>query len=556
MNIGSLRKPSRLTVLTYLSFALLAVVTLYCAWYANYYQSGNSDDIVYPYLFQHFHAHDIILPGQHANLLKFPIFILQAILPYTFTTFSIANIGLVLAAILGWAVLLVWLFGRRYAPLICLSLASVLLGSRILNYDLVGTTIRNIEFPIVLAFIIFTGTLLQRQALSRRKLLIGGVTGLLFSLTAAGDSFFIYTVCSSLLLVLAFYWLAGEQTAKLREQYGRAAAYAVGFSVLAFVIRFTVSLLGIAKYYTAGVFKPHILPINHLAPSVSTATTQVLNLFDGNIFGLAIRPGNSLVFLNFLLLLAGLVGLVYMLRDSLGAAGRPALFKRLNFARIFSLAVISLTFFVTYIAYIAADLVVMPDANGNIVSFNQERYLAIAPFLLVAGIVYFIWCRFDLLRPIFVGVPVIILLGLLINSPVIKRNHIYDGSMRAGPMAVAQAAQTNHVRLLVTGYWYGSSTRFWSHGQIMFAGIANCNIPSPTFNNRLSWYKPDPAVHKSALVVSRAGPDAQSWVCSDAQLTSIYGVPVKVAPVRGNGGQTSLWIYDYDVRSNLSPLVL
>jgi hypothetical protein len=555
MNIGKLRKPSRLTALTYLSLALLAAVTLYCAWYANYYQAGNADDIVYPYLFQHFQAHDIILPGQHANLLKLPIFVLQAVLPYNFSTFTIVNLSLVLVTTLAWVILLIWLLGRRYAPLICLSLASVLLGSQLLNYDLMGTTIRNIEFPIVLAFIIYTGTLLQKHALSRRKLIIGGVVGLLFSLTIAGDSFFLYTVCFSLLLVLAFYWLTGEQVAKLRQQYRLAAAYAIGFSVLALVIRLAVSVLGITKYYTAGVFKPHVLPLNHLAPSISTATTQLLNLFDANIFGLAVRPGNSLVFLNFLLLALGLAGLAYMLRDSLDAARRQNLLKRLNFTRVFTLAVMSLTFFVTYVVYIVADLVVMPDANGNIVSFNQERYLVIAPLLLVAGIAYLVWRKFSLWRLVFVGLPAIILFGLLINSPSIKRSHVYDSSLRAGPIAVAKAAKANHVPLLVTGYWYGSSTRFWSHGQIAFAGIANCNIPEPTFNNRFSWYKPDLAIHKSALVVSRSGPDAQFWVCSDARLTAIYGNPVKVAPV-GSNGQTSLWIYNYDVRSRLSPLTL
>ncbi|HMH30891.1 MAG TPA: hypothetical protein VK534_00255, partial [Methylomirabilota bacterium] len=275
MNLDYFKTWPRLKILTYLSFALLAVATVYSAWFANYYASSNSDNIVYPYLFQHFRFNDMILPGQHANILKFPLFILQSVLPYNFTTTTIVNLGLVLITTLGWTGLLVWLFGRRYAALICLALSSILVTSYTFNLDVLGGTIRNIEFPIVLAFIVCSGSLLRKAALPKSKRILSYVVGVLFAMTAAGDSFFLYTISVALLATLAYYWLTSGQKTKLRGQYWSALKYIGGFTILALLIRAFISIFGIANYYTAGVFKPHILTLQHLGPSISTAANQV-----------------------------------------------------------------------------------------------------------------------------------------------------------------------------------------------------------------------------------------------------------------------------------------
>ena len=553
MSIVTLRSLSRSKTTLYLSFALLAAVTVYCVWYANYYLSGNSDDIVYPYLFSHFQFHDIILPGQHSNILKFPLFILQAILPYNFTTFTIVNMGLVLTTTLAWAAMLVWLFGKRYAPIICLSFVSVLLGSQLLNYDLVGTTIRNIEYPIVLGFVIYSGLLLRKQKMSNRKLVVGGILGLLYALTLAGDSFFFYTIFVSLFAVTAFLWFIADKKTGQQKLLVTVMAYICGFSALALVIRLAVKVLGIARYYTAGVFLPHVLPLNHLAPSISTATTQLLNLFDANIFGQKASLSNNLVFLNFLLLVAGLVGLLYILHDVYTAVSRKDLLARVNFARVFTLGVMALSFFVTYVMYIMSDSVVSQTAAGQIVSTNQDRYLAMLPLLLVIGIAYLVWRKFDKRQLIFLGLPLLIMVVLLVNSISIKHGHIYNGALREGEIAVAQAATAHHVPLLITGYWYGASTRFWSHDKVMFTSVAACNQPQPTFNNRLSWYKPSPVIHSSALVVAPNGADSIFWQCTDKQLVNIYGQPTKIIHINV-GDKPDLWLYNYDVRSKILPM--
>jgi hypothetical protein len=553
MNNGLFSRLTRQTTITYIAFALLGIVTIYCAWYANYFLSGNSDDIVYPYLFRHFQLHDILLPGQHSNILKFPLFILLALIPYTFTTFTITNIGLVLIAVLGWAALLIWVFGKRYSPIICLTLASVLLGSQLLNYDLLGMTIRNIEYPIVLAFIICSGLLLRRQRLSRKKLFIVGISGVLYALTVSGDSFFLYTTSISLLGSMLFFWFNANKETVKRYTFYIPTTYIAGFILLALIIREAVKVLGIARYYTASVFSPQILPVSHLGPSISTATLQVLSLFDANIFGQQITPTSTLVFLNFILLIIGLVGLVYILFDTCSTHRRKELLTRMSFAQIFTLTVLALSSFVTYILYILSGLVVNPTASGGFVSAGQDRYLSMLPLLLVVGIAYLVRRNFETRKIVNIGIPVLIVVVILLNLGSIKQAHVYDSSQRSSAIAIAKVLTAKHVPLVVTGYWYGASIRFWSGDKVMFASVDGCNISDPNFNTRISWYNPNPAIHLSALVTSRQGVDASYSNCSNQQLTNIYGPPEQIINVN-TPDQPTIWLYNYDIRSKLSPI--
>jgi hypothetical protein len=551
MSAGITPRLHKQRIAIFFFLGLLVVATIYGAWYANYTMSGNSDDIIYPYLFGHFTFHDIILPSQHSNILKFPLYVLQSILPYTFTTFSIVNIGLVLLTVVGWAVGLAWLFGKRYLPLICTALLAILLGSQFFDGDLLGTTARNIEYLIALAFIIYMGILLSAGRMTKPIKIAGLVLGLLYSLTLAGDSFFLYTISAAIFAVTIFLWLTNIKGFD-RKHLSFVMGYFIGVNILAIVIREAVKVLGISNYFTDPVFLPHILPLSHIGPSVSTATIQVFDMFNANIFGKQIRPGNSLIFLNFLLLLSGLVGFIYILRDLVRATGRKMLLKYMSFAQVFTLGVLAVAAFLVYGIYIMSDLVVIQNQAGQIVSAHQERYLTMLPLALIAGIAYLVWRNFRARASIVVAPALVILLVVLVNVPVILRAHTYDAGLRAGPIAVAQAVQDNHASVLVSGYWYGAATRFWSHNRLVFASVSSCNVPTPPINTRLSWYRPDPTVHKSALLLDRNGIDAFYSSCTDQQLTNIYGKPTRIISIK-TADQPSLWLYNYDIRSKLAP---
>src|ERR1700712_229026 len=156
------------------SGVILALAALYAGLHANLVYANVQDATIYPYLFKGLHPHDVILPGSHPNILKFPLFWLQSVLPYDFLTFSIVNVGLLLATVFGWCLLLAYVFGKRRLALIFLIMTAVVLGASTLVWNLLETTIRNIEYPIGLAFMLMVSRLLEGRAIARKHAYLFG----------------------------------------------------------------------------------------------------------------------------------------------------------------------------------------------------------------------------------------------------------------------------------------------------------------------------------------------------------------------------------------------
>jgi hypothetical protein len=524
------------------SVILLAIVTVYCAWYSNYYNSGNSDDLVYPYLFQHFKLNDVILPSQHSNILKIPIYLLQAFLPYTFTTFSFVNIFLVLVTCLSFLAILAWVFGRRYIPIICIVLSTVLLGSEVLNYDLLGTTARNIEYPIMLCFVICVGKLLETTTNNKRAIIGILCVGLLYMITLSGDSFFLYTLLTSIIIALLVFWHKTNTNYRFSKKYISGFIYIGAFTILAIFLRAILGVIGIFKYYTDPVFIPHILSVNNLSPTLTSAFTQVLNLFGANIFGKNISPYSTLTFINLSVLIVGIIGLCLIIYDVSVSTKKIPVIPHYDVAKLFTIFVASLTFFTTFIIFVLSDL-------------SSERYLTIMPFIVMLGFVYLVRRNFSKDMLFMVWLPIAIFLIIVCIVPTILDNHRYNGVNRDGPIEVAKISKQLGINNIITGYWYGATTRFWSNNQINYASVAGCNLPSPLINTRISWYKPLNIRMKSALVVTHAGPDESYWVCSNSQIISIYGEPLQIININSQD-RPELWIYDYDLRSKIEPFII
>ncbi len=170
-------------ILAVIGCLLLLTTTLYGAKQANYAESNNSDNLVLPYLFKSFKRHDIVLASQHSNILNFPLYVVQALLPYNYLTLSLVNIGLVCITVFVWAYLLVRIFGKKYIALICIVLSAFLLTSYMLQSQILGNTARNIEYPIGLGFLLLINQILKKRPLPRRYLILGIIDFLLFSVS-------------------------------------------------------------------------------------------------------------------------------------------------------------------------------------------------------------------------------------------------------------------------------------------------------------------------------------------------------------------------------------
>ncbi len=346
----------------------------------------------------------------------------------------------------------------------------------------------------------------------------------------------------------------------------KATAIVVGSVVFSFIVKFCLHAFGIITFFTVAAVQPQTLPVSSLSFSLTTAFQQVLSLHGAPIFGIAdISLSQSIIFLNFLILIIAVTGFITILRR----VGTPYKTKKIaieNEPSNFLMLSMALSFFITFVMYILSDQVVHQLANGSYVSSQQYRYLTLLPFLSVAGFIYIIDRYYASHKALINIIPVIILGTIVISLSYIhttlRIGETGASNFRNTINQVISVADKNDVHVMLTGYWYGASTRFWSHNTIQYATVASCKYPQPTDNNKRSFYTPSSSVHTSALLVDTSGPDESYWICSHAQLTDIYGRPTRIFYIDGvdsNGkpvkNSLQLWVYPYDVRSKLVPNV-
>jgi len=556
MHYGALlESPKRRKQLRILYFVIpalaLLLAALYSTLHASYYSSNIQDDIMYPYLFQHPHLHDILVPGRHANILKYLLFWLQGALPYNYAMLTITNVGLSLLALGWWVALLVYVCGKRYLPVICALLTTILLVSINFNVNFTETTVRNIEYPIGLTFIVLVYELLRRRSLSRKHWIIGLVGSLLFSLALAGDSFMLYAFTAPLLVLLGVYWL---QAGSLTKQAWRALGLVIGATLLGLIIRKAVGHLGIVNYYFSPVFDAKILPSGSLGPSISRALLQLTDLSGGNIFGLTIGLSSLVYFVNFGFLVVGVVGLLVIIKRVVASYKLPG--ATIDKQKAFLLGAVALAFIATFASYLLSNLVVSQQPNGQFADAGQARYITLLPLLAVAGVPYVLERFYNGRRHLPVVLVALSLLVALVAIPGAKKSwqgfDAFSNANRQTILNVVAAAKKNDVHLVVSGDSLGAPVRFWSHNTIQYTSIINCTHRFP-YNTRKSWVNSKPAGNVG-LVVDKTGMDDQYWRdCSDKQIQDFYGKPQYVVNITNPRGTQpiALWVYSHDIRQNL-----
>ncbi len=467
---------------------VLLCATLYGARFANQVLANNSDAILFPYLFSHFHTGDVILPQGHGNILKFPLFFIQSALPYNLATFKIVGIGLSLATIGLW----IGLFGRRlkYSGTIVAAslLSAIILASPSLNNQLYGTTIRNIEYPIAAAFVFMIASVIYRKSFTRLRITLYIALMALFAVTVAGDSLIMYQTSGAIGLGLALFWFAGSLPARkfILGLSVLVTATLCGLALKVFLVAFNIVLLK----DNIGT-EMRIVDISSLSPSITTALKQTLDMFGANVFGKTADLDHAVVFFNLVVLIAATIFLAAVIKR--GPQGNTASGKSSDFI----LCCLALTFFVTFALYILSNQVVVPGQNGGYSSAGRERYLTILPFLAVTGLAYGVRRRYPTQAvPFLLGFTVLGVL-LISNSFIRNNQHAAAGNSNtttASMIAISEELKRNNVHVYGTGYWHGASVRFYSTEPRDFFTLSDCNVPAPDYNIRFSWYKPSSSV--------------------------------------------------------------
>jgi len=196
----------------------------------------------------------------------------------------------------------------------------------------------------------------------------------------------------------------------------------------------------------------------------------------------------------------------------------------------------------------------------QLVSSGSSRYISFLPFISFIGFIGLLKTYYKDYRNLVYLIVAVLFFGIVTSLPAISstykltsQNNQYS---RTSLNTIIGVLKKNDVHEIVTDYWYGPPIKFWSHNTINFAQEVGCDQPLP-FNTRQDWFKPQPNI-KSALIVDRGEMNLGYWACTNSQLVSIYGNPIKKVIVPGINPNThvTIWIYNYDVRQKLLPLKL
>lgn len=536
-------------VLLALSIILLVSTAAYAGLHASDTYSTDANAIILTQQFSKGASYPAILPGPHATLIIIPIVFIQGHLPYHYTSFTLVNTGLVLVTMLAWAFLLIKLFGRRYEIPILIFLASLVFTSIAFSLSIGYTTIRNIEYPIALWFVLIVGDLLRKRLKYSRKQFVFATAGsALFSIVLAGDSFFNYAILLPLLFVMVWYWVQSREfTANMLKALGLLVGVVIGASLLKLVL----SKAGIIHFDYTFWGQNSILPTDKIWSAVGVALQQFLDLHGASIFGQVVNYHNLSIFVNFGLTLAGLVGLLHILRD----ANRNYRNKQgLNDTIVagnndFALVVMAVSYFVVFLIYVLSGYAITTLPNGAIISDQNARYISLMPFISVIGLVWLVKKYYTKHVAFLTVLCLVLVLGIITSYPGISLAY----KERAGQLELAPPRSSisnligilnqNDIKQVSADYWYGPIIRFWSDSSIGLTKQVGCDpsILSTDANNFTRQ-----RTHNVALIIDRGGLNYSYWTCTDDQLLQFYGTPTKKLQVPGAAPNTfvDIWVYD------------
>jgi len=536
------RKSGLYTIGLILAGVILLTTSVYAAHHASDDYSTNSNAHMLTYLFSGHTDYPAVLPGPHATLLIIPLVYIQGHLPYHYSSFTLVNIALVVATMFGWALLMIKLFGRKYEIPILIILSSLIFTSVAFSYSLAYTTIRNIEYPLVLWFVMIVASVLKGKLFSRKQLIWGAIGTALFVITLAGDSFFNYAILLPLVAVLGWYWV---QSRLFTASMAKALALIVGSFIGATLLKHILSAAGIITFDYSFWGPNTVLDSARLVPSFSVALRETLQMHGAYIFNQIINYHNMAVFVNFGLLLVGLVGLGLIIsKTSRSFKNQKGLDDDSNFV----LFVMAISFFVTFLVFAISGYAIATLSTGQIVSAQNARYISIMPLITMIAIVWLLKNYYAKHITLLCVLCLVLIGGIITSHPAVKASYA-SGSYkleispsRDSINQIIYYLKKNNVTQVSTDYWYSYPLRFWSNGTINNAAVVNCtpsminNADGPLFTKQK---------HNTALIIDRGERNYGFWQCSDEQLMQVYGAPSEMHEVQGAGPNepVKIWIY-------------
>ena len=518
------------TILLYISLGILVASVIFTTTLTTKLQMTNGDQFISGAIFGNMANGTPMISASHTNLLKLPLLVLEGVLPQNFTLYVFINSLIIIVAVLLWAILIGRVLGRKIIPLTLLCFAALLMSSPTLSVNLSMLTIRHIEYPLSLIYILLIMKFIRIQ---KYHLIFASLLALYLAALLINDNFFLYTLVPTSLIGTLFYIH--------HKGKGREVTYSIvatlGGVVLSLVITKLINLWGVISMVSGYANAHEFISFHDLGQAISLTISQTLDLFGAFLFGSEIRKQDIIILLGMVILGITVYGMVASIKN-----------KHQNNYTPLTKAYLPLFTLFIYLAYILPGF-----ANPN-----NVRYITGIVFIgttyFSLGIIYL--SRKNQFYYSFAFFFLILLTVIAIPRAVHAYQDTAVGINRdiARTKLTSQILKSNDVSTVVTGGGH-FSLWFYSDKKINIVQLENsCNTPSPWANNS-SWLAPAPK-SRSAFLVDLSYPEHANRVCGIDRVSKIYGTPEKIVPVpkpgeTSNQVTTFLLLYNYDIRTKL-----
>jgi hypothetical protein len=300
---------------------------------------------------------------------------------------------------------------------------------------------------------------------------------MLFSVTLGGDSFFDYGVLVPLVVVIIWYW---AQSQKFTRNMVKAAAVLVAVFVGAELMKAILSATGVLDFNFAFQGQNSIIPTRSLAPSITIALQQLLNLQGGNVFGQVVHIHNMATFVDFGLFLAGLVGLVMILARANRSYRQKAGIADDN---SFVFVAVAVSYFAVFWIYVLSGYVISTLPNGQIISVENTRYISFMPLLGTVGIIWLLKNYYSKARALVAVLCAVFVICMAVGFSGVNTTYKSGVQMELAPSRasinqIIDILRQNSVSNVLADYWYAPPLTFWSNSEFGLVPQQGCSPPS------------------------------------------------------------------------------
>lgn len=517
----------------------------------------NSDQLVNAYLFEKPETfRDALLPGSHSFLLKWPLFWLIKALHYTDAAYIGVTVGVVLATVVLFALIL-YRIERR--PLvfgtILLAFASTLMlisttsyAGALLPVNMAMLATRNIEY------IVYVGGLMLLMHAWRIRTVKFWLAVVVLALLIASDRLFLYLSLGGAVLAVTAYglstgWNLVSTSARWILGALLAGATATGLlwllnaaNLTHIVTQSSVGPYGlVTNIHSVGLGLAygllHILTNFGANPA---ATTMLLRSVPHDVLTNLLSLSGLSYLLNLLVLGVTLMAAYEIIRHSLAHNKDKNIWldnpSKLSIALIWT-SVAALAVFVFSNHYYAAD----------------ARYLGIVLFaLFIAGTTYL--SRRELSANGLVAAGTLLTIGLLLTIPGVV--HVYDQNQAAlAPTGarnerIAAALQQHPANVLVGDYWRVLPVRSLSRNNLNVMPLESCTTPRDSLTSK-AWQR-DLSKTGFAYILTLDGSLTNYPHCTLGQIMSAYGRPNASIVIAGSIAHPKELLMFYDMGAHKS----